>query len=80
MDWAMAYSYAVLCAGCYASYFGAPILTIILVGTLLALPNIARARGPKISSVEIAAHVVTALMFALAAHIVGWGIVGVMGS
>jgi hypothetical protein len=40
LDWTFAYGYAVLCVGCYASYQGAPASSILVIATLLALPNV----------------------------------------
>jgi hypothetical protein len=80
LDWASAYGYVVLCFGCYASYLGAPPLSIIATSALLALPHVVRFRGQNTSTIEIGAHVVVALIFALLAHIVGWGIAGVLGT
>ncbi len=79
-DWATVYLYVVLCVGCYASYLGAPLQSILAVGALLALPNFAKSGQQPSSPVEIGAHLVMALIFAFLAHIVGWGIAGVIGS
>ena len=75
-----AYAYALLCAGCYLSYLGAPPLTIIAVGALLALPSIVKPGRQKASPMEFGVHIAVALIFALLAHIVGWGIAGVIGT
>jgi hypothetical protein len=80
LDWTTAYAYLVLSIGCYASYLGAPPLAMIGTSTLLALPNIAISRRQPISTIAIGAHAVAALIFALLAHIVGWGIAGVFGT
>lgn len=80
LDWTIAYAYLVLCIACYASYLGAPPLAIIGTSTLLAVPNIATCRRQPLSTIAIGAHAVAALIFALLAHIVGWGIAGVFGT
>ena len=79
LDWTFAYGYAVLCAGCYVSYRGAPATSILLIATLLVLPNVVKKRGHQTSTVEIGAHLVVAILFALLAHTVGWGIERAIG-
>jgi hypothetical protein len=79
LDWAIAYAYLVLCVGCYASYLGAPAPAVIVTSALLAIPNIATCKQP-LSTIAIGAHALAALIFALLAHIVGWGIAGVFGT
>jgi hypothetical protein len=80
LDWTIAYAYLVLCIACYASYLGAPPLAIIGTSALLALPNVATCRRQPLSTIAIGAHAAAALIFALLAHIVGWGIAGVFGT
>jgi hypothetical protein len=79
LDWTFAYGYAVLCVGCYASYQGAPASSILVIATLLALPNVMKKRTRPISPIEFGAHLVVAILFALLAHAVGWGIEGAVG-
>jgi hypothetical protein len=79
LDWSFVYGYVLLCAGCYASYRGAPAATILLTTALLALPNVVRKQAQPVSPVEIGAHLVVALFFALLAHTVGWGIERAIG-
>jgi hypothetical protein len=69
----------VLCLACAASYLGASPLIIFVTGCLLALPALLNGRGDTFP-IEIAAQVAAALMFALLAHTVGWGIAGVLGT
>ena len=75
INWTTAYWYVVLCIACYASYLGAPPLFILATSTLIVLPSIWK----KPSTLEIAAHIAVALIFATFAHTVGWGIAGVIG-
>jgi hypothetical protein len=79
MGWSLAYAYTVLCIGCAASYLGAPPTLIIVTSSLLALPFLVKARKDT-SPIEIAAQVAAALIFALLAHTVGWGIAGALGT
>lgn len=68
------YSYVVLFVGCYASFCGAPEGSVLAVGTMLALPNIAKIRGQDAALVQGAAHSIHALIFAVVAHAIGRGI------
>jgi hypothetical protein len=79
LDWTFAYGYVVLCAGCYASYRGAPAISILVIATLLALPNVVKNRTPQGSTAEFCAHIVIAILFAVVAHTVGWGIERAIG-
>jgi hypothetical protein len=76
VNWTTAYWYVVLCVACYASYLGAPPLLILATSALIVLPSFRK----KTSTLEIAAHIVVALIFATFAHTVGWGIAGVIGT
>jgi hypothetical protein len=79
LDWGFVYGYAVLCVGCYASYRGAPAISVPVVATLLALPNVVKEQAQRISPIEFCAHLVVAMAFALVAHAVGWGIERAIG-
>jgi hypothetical protein len=76
VNWTTAYWYVVLCIACYASYLGAPMSMIPVTGALIIIPSFWRTA----STLEIAAHIVVALIFATFAHTVGWGIAGVIGT
>ena len=68
----MLYAYAILCAGCYAAYLSASALSIILIGALLALPNVVRVDPRR--KLEVIAHSVVGLMFSSIAYAIGRGI------
>ena len=76
INWTTAYWYVVLCGACYASYLGAPPQLILVTSALIVIPSIWK----KASTLEIAAHIAVALIFATFAHTVGWGIAGVIGT
>jgi hypothetical protein len=80
LDWTFVYGYLLLCVGCYASYRGAPPLSMALIAGLLLLPNVMKKQPERISPVEFAAHLVVAMLFALLAHTVGWGIERAIGA
>jgi hypothetical protein len=80
LDWVFVYGYLVLCVGCYASYRGAPAASTLLIAALLALPNVLKKQSRRISPVEFGAHLVVAVLFALLAYTIGWGIERTIGA
>jgi hypothetical protein len=74
------YSYIILCMGCYASYIGAPALSILVVATLLAAPSVTKAREEQVLTIETAGHSVSALIFAIITYALGRGIASVLGT
>jgi hypothetical protein len=76
---AMLYAYLLLCIGGYASYLGAPPISILIIATLLALPNVVKPRGQGVIAIEVVAHSVAALIFASAAFAIGRGTASAFG-
>jgi hypothetical protein len=74
----MLYAYAILCAGCYAAYLDASAISVILVGALLALPNVVRVDPRR--KFELIAHSLAGLIFSSIAYAIGRGIALVLAA